>query len=192
MKFFPRRTALRVLLALAAIPAAILIFQAGLSETGNFHEVIAGELYRSAQPSAGSLRHEAEQYGIRTVINLRGAHPGVGWYDDEKRTAEAMGLRLIDFPMSASRELTHGQAAKLVATLRDAEKPILLHCNTGADRTGLVSIIYANQIAGIDEETAEEQLSPLFGHFGIPLFSPTFAMDESWEDLESFFGIVGS
>jgi protein tyrosine/serine phosphatase len=192
MKFLPRRTALRVVLALAAIPAAILIFQAGLRETGNFHEVIAGELYRSAQPSASSLRHEAEQYGIRTVINLRGAHPGVGWYDDEKRTAEAMGLRLIDFPMSASRELTHGQAARLVTTLRDAEKPILIHCNTGADRTGLVSIIYASQIAGIDEETAEEQLSPLFGHFGIPLFSPTFAMDESWEDLESFFGIVGS
>lgn len=192
MKFCPRCTVLRALLALAAIPAAILIFQAGLRETGNFHEVIAGELYRSAQPSASSLKHEAAQYGIRTVINLRGAHPGVRWYEDEKRTAAAMGVRLIDFPMSASRELTHDQAAKLVATLRNADKPILVHCNTGADRTGLVSIIYANQVAGVDEETAEEQLSPLFGHFGIPLFSPTFAMDESWEDLESFFGIVGS
>jgi protein tyrosine/serine phosphatase len=73
--------------------------------------------------------------------------------------------------------------------MRDAPKPILIHCQAGADRTGLVSVLYLQQIAGIDEETAEEQLSVRFGHIGIPYLSSTFAMDRSWENLEKVFGL---
>ena len=187
-----RRLVLRIAMVAVALPATVLAFQAALRETGNFHEVVAGELYRSAQPTPAMLREDVSRHGIRTVINLRGAHPGAAWYEDEKRTAHDMGLKLIDFPMSANRELSTDRALELLATLRGAEKPILVHCFTGADRTGLASIIYANQIAGVDEETAEGQLSPLFGHFGIPVLSSTFAMDQTWERLEPVFGIEGS
>ena len=44
----------------------------------------------------------------------------------------------------------------------------------------------------MDEETAEWQLTPIYGHFGIPFLSPSFAMDETWEELEPLFGIEGS
>lgn len=187
-----RRLVLRIAMVAVALPATVLAFQAALRETGNFHEVVAGELYRSAQPTPAMLQEDVSRHGIRTVINLRGAHPGAAWYEDEKRAAHDMGLKLIDFPMSANRELSTDRALELLATLRSAEKPILVHCFTGADRTGLASIIYANQIAGVDEETAEGQLSPLFGHFGIPVLSSTFAMDQTWERLEPVFGIEGS
>ncbi len=40
------------LLALATVMVAGGIYLAELQETGNFHEVIPGELYRSAQPTA--------------------------------------------------------------------------------------------------------------------------------------------
>ncbi|WP_244483388.1 tyrosine-protein phosphatase [Mesorhizobium sp. 1M-11] len=157
--------------------------------TGNFHTVVPGKLYRSAQPSAGNLEVYAKQYGLKTLINLRGAAPGARWYEDEKRVAKAMGLTMIDFQMSASHEFEVSRAKELVALLKSAQTPILIHCKAGADRSGLVSVIYASQVAGMDEEDAERQLWPIYGHLGIPVLSSTYAMDKSWEALEPVFGI---
>lgn len=39
---------------------------------GNFHEVVAGQLYRSNQPSNEELVRYTKDHGIKTVINLRG------------------------------------------------------------------------------------------------------------------------
>lgn len=175
-----------------AVFLAILAFQQALRLSGNFHTVVAGQFYRSSQLSPAALEGYARRYGLKTVVNLRGAAPGRKWYDDEKRVADSLGLTMIDFGMSATKPLTADRAAALVAALKAAPKPILVHCLDGADRTGLVSVIYASQVGGQDEETAERQLTPFYGHFGVPLVSPTFAMDSSWEALEPFFGIEGS
>jgi protein tyrosine/serine phosphatase len=91
--------------------------------------------------------------------------------------------------MSASKQLTLDRTRQLIALLREAPKPILIHCQAGADRSGLASVIFLQQIAGIDEETAERQLSILYGHIGIPYLSSSFAMDENWEALEKAFGL---
>ena len=171
-----------VLLGAGAVVIVILAFLGGLQLTGNFHTVVAGELYRSAQPTPAELESYVRRYGLKTVVNLRGANPGAKWYEDEKRVAKSLGVKMIDFQMSARQELSPARAEALVALLKAAEKPILVHCKAGADRTGLVSVIYASQVAGIDEEHAERQLwSIIYGHIGIPFLSPSFAMDISWE-----------
>lgn len=192
---FPVRSG-RILRRLAAASVAVLAIcgsALGLQRLdGNFHTVVPGELYRSAQPSPDDIGLYARDYGIRTVLNLRGAAPGAPWYDAEKAAADRLGLTLIDFPMSARHELKPGRAKALVALLKSARKPILVHCNAGSDRSGLVSVIFSSQVAGIDEKDAEAQLSLFYGHIGIPLLSPTFAMDRSWEKLEPLFGITGS
>lgn len=182
----------RIALGLAVVPLGILGYQAGLRAEGNFREVLPDQFYRSAQLSSRSLDKAIRDYGIRTVVNLRGAQPDAAWYREEREVVKKHGARLVDFPMSASRKLDAARAQELVALMKSAARPILVHCWTGADRTGLVSVIYTNQVAGMDEEKAERQLSAYYGHFGIPLFSPTFAMDESWEELEKVFGIEGS
>ncbi|CAN7575982.1 dual specificity protein phosphatase family protein [Rhizobium sp. LjRoot30] len=171
--------------------AALGGYLAFLQLSGNFHTVIDGELYRSAQPSAGQLETYVRDHGIRTVINLRGESVTAHWYADEIATAKRLNLNHIDFRMNASRRLTTGEADELVAILKAAPKPILIHCKAGADRTGLVSVIYSERIAGMSEEIAENQLSIRFGHIGLPFLSSTFAMDESWETLERHFGIEG-
>ena len=160
-----------------------------LQLSGNFHTVIAGELYRSAQPTASQIENYAQNYGIRTIVNLRGASANADWYNDEISTARRLGIRHIDFRMVASRGLTAEQADQLVALLKDAPKPILIHCQAGADRTGLVSVIYSQRIAGISTEKAEQQLSLYFGHVGLPLVSKTYAMDRTWEMLERHYGL---
>lgn len=178
------------LLAMAIVAAVGLgAYLTFLQLSGNFHAVIPGELYRSAQPSPSQLELYTKKYGVRTVVNLRGARENKAWYDLEIAAAKRLGLTHIDFGMSASKRLTPAEADRLIALLKDAPKPILIHCKSGADRTGLVSVIYSQQIAGLAEDTAERQLSIFFGHIGIPFLSPTFAMDESWERLEEHFGL---
>ena len=69
--------------------------------------------------------------------------------------------------------------------LRDAPKPLLIHCRSGADRTGLASVIYQAVIKGMDEDRAESQLSLRFGHFSVPVLSQAWPMDQTWERIEA-------
>lgn len=68
---FPRPPhALAALFLAPALPAGQA---ASPQHERNFHPIIAGEAYRSAQPDAGDpIRWMAER-GIRNVVNLRGA-----------------------------------------------------------------------------------------------------------------------
>ena len=177
---------------IACASASVAIGWGYLQITNNFATVVEDELYRSAQPTARQLESYVRRYGIKTVINLRGANPGKPWYDEERQAASKLAVQLVDFPMSARELFPATRAAQLIELFRTAEKPILVHCMAGADRTGLASVIYTTQLAGIDEETAEWQLSLLYGHIGLRLLSPTYAMNTSWEDLEAVFGIPSS
>jgi len=168
------------------------LYAALLQYTGNFHTVIDGELYRSAQPSNQQISDYQNLYGIKTVLNLRGNHQGLRWYEDEALHARALGLTFVDFRMSDSRELTKDDAVALVQILRDAKKPILLHCRSGADRTGLVSALYLSAIAKKSEAEAEGQMALKFGHISLPYLSKAFAMDQSFENLETWLGYPGS
>ncbi|MEI2300000.1 dual specificity protein phosphatase family protein [Ensifer sp. MJa1] len=184
-----KRLLKRLAAVTAALGASLALYLVGLQWTGNFHTLVAGEVYRSAQPTPDAISAYSKAYGIRTILNLRGAKTDERWYRDEVAAAEKNGIRLINFPMSASAEIDRKETDALMAILRDAPKPLLIHCKAGADRTGLVSTIYLQQIAGVDEETAEWQLSPLYGHLALPYLSGTFAMDETWEALEKSFGL---
>jgi protein tyrosine/serine phosphatase len=174
---------------LFSVALGIGLYIGGLFLTGNFHEVIAGEFYRSGQLSPEKFEKIIKTYGIKTVINLRGASLKSEWYRDEIAQASRLGVTHIDYRMSARKALTIEQSLALIAMMRTAPKPILVHCLSGIDRTGLVSVMYLQQVAGVDEERAEMQLSLLFGHFSIPYINKYYAMDESWESLEKALGI---
>lgn len=176
-------------LSVLLIGASLGGYAGFLQLTGNFHPVVPGELYRSAQPSAAQLARYVQENGIKTVINLRGAEEKAGWYAQEVAEAQRLGVQHIDFRMSSSTELSTDKADQLVAIMRAAPKPILIHCAYGADRSGLASVIYSHQIAGIDEKVAERQLSFFYGHVSLPYLSAAYAMDESWQKLEGHFSV---
>lgn len=183
-----RRIALRLGLTLVGLAGLFGAYDGVLIFSGNFHEIVPGQFYRSAQLSGERLGAEIDRYGIETVINLRGESPDRGWYIDEVAATAAHGATHVDFGMSASRDLTPERTQELLTLLKTAKQPNLVHCMSGADRTGLASVIFLQQVAGIDEEQAEWQLSPIYGHINLP-FLAVYAMDDTWESLEKLIGL---
>lgn len=158
---------------------------------GNIHTIVAGQAYRSNQPDPLRIAQLQTLYGIKTIINLRGAEPGSKWYDDEVAATKVLGIHLTNYEMSSSRQLTAEQMRALIALMKNAEKPILIHCKAGSDRTGLAAALYIAAVSKGGERKAESQMSIAYGHFGIP-FSPAYPMDESFEAIETELGFSGS
>ncbi len=180
MRIWKAHLVFPVLIGLGGLPSYLGLLQIA----GNFHTVEAGKLYRSAQPDAAGLKAYAQTLGIKSVINLRGRHPGEAWYEDEMRASNELGLYHADLALSARRELTDAQLEELEKTLRDAPTPILVHCKAGADRTGLASALYVLDIQHRPADAAAGQLSWVYGHW--PYFwSRTAAMDRSFEHAAS-------
>ena len=183
-----RKTVRRLILGvlgtatLVVVPA---IYAATLQASGNIHTIAVDEAYRSAQLDAEGFRQVLATHGIRSIINLRGADPAAGWYEDEITTAADLGVEHFDFRMSASQALDATGSAQLIALMRAVPKPVLIHCRSGSDRTGLAAALYQTAISGTPLETAEAQLSFRYGHVGMPYFSAAYPMDEAWEVFAS-------
>jgi len=108
------------------------------------------------------------------------------------KASERLGIAHFDFRMSSSRHFSQEQASELLALLRSVPKPVLIHCQGGADRSGLASALYLAAILHADAPVAEKQISIRYGHIGIPYLSAAYAMDESWETLEPWLGCGGA
>ena len=102
------------------------------SELENFYRVSA-ELYRSRQPDRENMR-ELEALGVRAVLNLREYH-------SDRDEASHTGLKLYRVPVNAG-DIDDAFVIEALATIARAEKPILIHCWHGSDRTGVVAAMY--------------------------------------------------
>lgn len=185
-----------LLKSVATLAGAALLALVGhlawIHSTGNFAVVVAGEAYRSAQVTPESIARYHRDFGIASILNLRGAHPGEDWYDAEVQASRGLDIVHADFAMSASRALSLPEAAELVALMERLPKPLLIHCRHGSDRTGLAAALYLARIAGADERTAEGALSIRYGHVAVPFLSAAWPMDQSFEALEPWLGFDGS
>ena len=130
----------------------------------NQHTVIPGRVYRSAQLSPEQMKSAIEEHGIRTVINLRGSCIDTKWYAGEVRTTHAANVSQEDISLSAKRLPAIHEVHRLIDVLDHTERPILIHCQRGADRTGLVAAAAVLLECGSTLGDAREQLWPRYGH----------------------------
>ena len=111
-----------------------------VSYNSNFHEVVKGRVYRSAQLKSNELQKYINRYKFKTIINLRGKSKKE-WHEREKETAKINNVELYDFVFSASELPKISQILSLLEILIKAERPLLIHCKGGADRSGMASAI---------------------------------------------------
>lgn len=131
----------------------------------NFHAIVEGRVYRSAQVRPETIAYARRRYGVQTVINLRGTNERDEWYQQERAACAAEGIQLIDVRLSSTELPLPEELLKLYDALTAAPEPVLLHCKAGADRTGLAASMWRRLRLHEDAEQAGLQLSVLYGHF---------------------------
>jgi protein tyrosine phosphatase (PTP) superfamily phosphohydrolase (DUF442 family) len=175
-----RRLGLLAVVIMIILPVVAVSGWVGyLRITGNINVVDPGKVYRSGQLWPWQLESLLKEKGIRTVINLRGENPGSEWYDDEVNITRTASVRYISLPFSASHEPNDALINALTTAMATAQQPILIHCEGGADRSGLASALYSLEQMGETAIEADRQLSFWYGH--LPwLFPRTAAMDRTF------------
>lgn len=146
--------------AATSAPARRVVF--GVRD--NFHAIEAGRAYRSGQLSPETLRAAIARYGIRTVVNLRGANPQAEWYIRERKACAAAGVKMVDVRLHANAMPSRDDLLLLFDTFKSAEGPLLMHCAGGADRTGSGAAIWRMTVRGEPAAVAARELSIRYGH----------------------------
>ena len=123
---------------------------------------IGGEMYRANQPSPTRIE-ELAKLGIKTIINLRGESPK-GYYLLEKQACEKHGIKLVDFRMYSRDTPKPEEVAGIKHIFETIEYPALMHCKSGADRTGIAGVLYKHFKLGLPIDEAIEQLSLKYLH----------------------------
>ena len=154
----------RVGAALLAPALAVGVWAAYLRGTGNFHAVVPGEAYRSGQMNSNQLVRCIERNGIKSVINLRGANPRKDWWREEVAAAKAMGVEHRNVSLSSRRAVPPEKANQLLELYRELPKPVLIHCEGGADRAAFASALYVSEVARGSEAAAVREFSIWYGY----------------------------
>src|SRR5689334_6655113 len=126
-------------------------------------EVDPGRVYRSGQLNADGFREARDLYGLRTVICLRdddpdpdvelGFLPGSGTVK-ESELCRRLGLRFVFIaPDLVSRREVHARRPEAIErfleVMDDPESyPVLIHCNAGLNRTGVLVAVYRMEYQG--------------------------------------------
>jgi protein tyrosine phosphatase (PTP) superfamily phosphohydrolase (DUF442 family) len=164
-----RRVLCAVVLAAAGMAGSRLV---RITLGGNLHTVLECRVYRAGQLSGPELESTISNYGIRTVVNLRGIGFGMDWYRDESRAVHRSGVSLEDVNLSAGRLPSVTEVRRLVRVLDRCEYPILVHCKHGSDRTGLTSALILLLYTDTELSAARRQLGLQYGH--VPLGRTAF------------------
>lgn len=127
----------------------------------NRHDM-GGGMYRENQPSPERIAVLAED-GIRTIVNLRGPSPK-GFYLLEKEACEAHDIALENYRMYSRDVHSKERLLGAKALFDRIEYPAVMHCKSGADRTGIMGVLYRHFRMGDSIEEAMEQLSFKYLH----------------------------
>jgi len=118
--------------------------------------------WRSAQPAPHHIARFARD-GIRTIVNLRGEHAGAVQTMEQQACARH-GIKLVNFGVLSRDVPTREQLNAARELFESVDYPMLMHCKSGADRAGLMAVLYRHVHEGAPIREAMGELSLKFGH----------------------------
>ncbi len=132
----------------------------------NFYEVTTN-LYRGAQPTAQGMT-ELHAMGIKTILNLRSYH-------SDQHLVSSGDMKLARLHMKPWRAEDEDVVEFLKVVSNTNNLPVFVHCQRGADRTGMVCAMYRIVECGWTKEAAIQEMKE--GGFD---FNPT------WKNLVKY------
>jgi tyrosine-protein phosphatase SIW14 len=90
-------------------------------------------LYRSEQPDKKGMK-ELQKIGVRTILDLRSSQ-------NDQRVADDTKLVLEHVPINTWK-ISYNDILKSLRIISHSEKPVLIHCLHGSDRTGCIIAAY--------------------------------------------------
>ncbi len=140
----------------------------------NLFKVDAG-LYRGAQPTAAGIK-ELKKLGVKTIIDLRDKHSDKEILGDSK-------IAFKRIPMTTWNPKEADVVRFLQIAADKARRPVFVHCQHGADRTGTMCAIYRVAVEGWSKRQAIDEMTK--GGFGfhaiwtnLPKFIEKLDIDE--------------
>ncbi len=130
----------------------------------NFYEVVPERLYRSARMPGDALGRVIDEHGIKSVIDMRlsgGEHDASG--AGEEQIAAAHGAAYRHVPLTSSRTSQRERILRLLDAFDELTPPILVHCTSGSERSGVASAIWLIEKEHRSVAEASEQLGLRFG-----------------------------
>jgi protein tyrosine phosphatase (PTP) superfamily phosphohydrolase (DUF442 family) len=119
-------------------------------------------LWRGGHPGRAQLRRLKAQ-GVATILNLRGGSDTVHNATERALCAE-LGIPLVFLETRAGALPEAEVLLDLLKILRDAPKPLFVHCKSGADRTALAVTLYLHVLKGRPLDEARRAFSWRYGH----------------------------
>jgi glucans biosynthesis protein C len=137
----------------------------------NGHEVIPGQLYRSARLEPGDLDRLIRREGLRTVVTITGGGVQHPWFAGQKRVCRAhrVELRTIYFP--ADQAPSRHTLIHLMDILERCPRPILVQGYRGFDQVGFAAAL-GQLLGGSPPRVALRQFGMQYGQVGGPEHSP--------------------
>ncbi len=132
----------------------------------HFKVVVPGEIYRSGTLGSVGLFLVRHKYKIKTIINLRTEKEAKlgDWYEKETLFCKQNNVSLVNIPMEFDTPPDAEQIqAFLDIVMEPACYPVLVHCEAGVIRTGMMVAVFLKQRFGTSNEEIIKEL-PLFGH----------------------------
>jgi len=97
------------------------------------------------------------------VLNLRGVQQQ-SFYHFEEESCAALGLELVTVHLGARNVPLQHRLIALLDAFDTLPRPFLVHCKSGADRTGLAAAFYLLHTANVADDVARAELSFRYLH----------------------------
>jgi protein tyrosine/serine phosphatase len=137
----------------------------------HFGIVEEGILYRCGQPKPQELAQLIDQYGLKTVVSLRGTRGEQdpdSWEQAERSVCESHGAQFVAFPCNHKNPPTAEQVRQFLKLTQDvSRRPVLVHCRLGQQRTLLFCGLYRVHSQGVDPAAALREMDELGFRSGI-------------------------
>jgi len=112
----------------------------------HFQVVEPGVLMRCGQPRVRDLERIRAEHGLGTIVCARGGtrHPlRGGWFRKERAYCQQAGIRFEHLPFSDAAAPPAEVFDRFLAIVRQPERrPVLVHCEQGFHRTGILCAAY--------------------------------------------------